>query len=127
MIKTYSAAVTTTGSAGSASGSTIQQCTPPINGFYLGAYYDFHASAPGATTDTTIQFHGGGNPSFVLTNSATDGFRPSRIQAALNTDGSAISGVYEMHPIDASGFTVSLAQCDALTNAVVVYIFVLET
>lgn len=106
--------VTTTGSAGSASGSTT--LAYPINGIILDVYFDFHASAP-ATTDSTLSY---ASPAFgnilVVTNSATDALYAPRKQACDAT-GAAITGVYDCFPVNGT-LTLALAQCDALTNAV---------
>lgn len=109
--------VTTTGSAASATGSAVSGA---INGFLLDIYLDFHASAP-ATTDTTIAFD---EPDLgnilVITNSATDALHAPRKQAS-DSAGAAISGSYDLLPINGN-VSVSVAGSDALTNAVVVRI-----
>lgn len=120
MIRKYTIPVTTTGSAGSASGS---EKVDGINGFLLGVYLDFAASAP-ATTDTTIATDNPAQTLLTVTDSATDTYVPVRVQAKDAT-GAAISGVYEMYPLDGM-LKVSLAQCNAITSAVVAYAYVLE-
>jgi len=106
--------VTTTGSAGSATGSAT---SPMLVGFLLDVYLDFHASAP-ATTDTTIAYD---EPDFgnvlVVTNSATDALYAPR-KNTCDSAAAAISGNYALYPLN-GGLTVSLAQCDALSGAVV--------
>lgn len=122
-LRVYSTAITTTGSAGSATGSgTI---TLEKMGYLEWVYYDFHASAP-ATTDVTGAFAATppGGTIFTSTSSATDVLQFPRA-AAVNTGGTAItnSGV----PIAVSGsVTVSVAQADALTACVTVYMAVAE-
>jgi hypothetical protein len=110
--------VTTTGSAGSATGSTTSNA---INGLILGVYFDFHASAA-ATTDTTVAY---GSPAHgnlvVITSSKTDAFHLIRKQAT-DVAGAAITGVYDLLPI-AGTLTVSLAECDALTAALVATVY----
>jgi hypothetical protein len=107
--------VTTTGSAGSATGTASSGA---INGFLLDVYLDFHASAP-ATTDTTIAFD---EPDLgnilVVTNSATDALYAPRKQASDST-GAAISGSYDLYPVNGN-ISVSVGGSDALANAVVV-------
>jgi len=117
-LKQYSVAVTTTGSAGSATGSGSIHVTHP--GFVEWIRLDFHASAP-ATTDTTIA-HGatppGGNI-LVVTDSATDAtIYPAA--ALVNTANSAITNSHRRIPVMGT-VSVSVAQCDALTAAVTVY------
>lgn len=113
--------VTTAGSSGSATGSADCEA---VNGFYLGAYLDFHASAP-ATTDTTISAQAPAHGTIqVISNSATDGYRPALVNA-LDAAGAAISGVYSNYPVSGS-VRVALAGCDALTDAVTAYLYFLE-
>lgn len=117
-LKTYSAAITTTGSAGSATGTGTFSVTVP--GYLEWIYLDFHASAP-ATTDTTIAFAStppGGNI-LVVTNSATDALYYPRGGAVSNA-AAAITNSHVMIPV-AGTINISLAQCDALTAAVTVY------
>lgn len=126
-IRSETIAVTTTGSAGAATGSATSS---RIVGEILGIDVNFHASAP-ATTDTTIQadaISGGAAARnlIVITNSATDAYvvptvptvdaaNAARLYAA---GGTAVA----VNPIVNGTVTVSLAQCDALTNAAVVTI-----
>lgn len=108
--------VTTTGSAGSATGSATSR---HIDGFLLDLYVNFQ-SAP-ATTDTTISF---GTPALgnilVLTSTNTDVLHAPRKQLS-DAAGAAITGGYDLHPVNGT-IKVDLAQCDALTDAVVVTI-----
>jgi hypothetical protein len=104
--------VTTTGSAGSASGSAE---TIPIEGFLLDMYIDYHASAP-ATTDVTISDPVFGNL-LVVSNNATDGKYAPR---EPNCDAAgAANGLYDLIPLN-SKLTVAVAQANALTDCVVV-------
>lgn len=113
--------ITTTGEAGSATG---QADTPAVNGFYLGAYLNFHASAP-ATTDTTIA---GINPTIgniqVLTDTNSDAYYSSTI-AAKTAAGAAVTNGFVHQPVSGN-VRVSLAQCDALTDALVADLYFLE-
>lgn len=118
-LRTYSATITTTGSAGSATGTgTITGVRP---GFLEWVAYDFHASAP-ATTDVTGTGASDALPPslllFTSTNSATDALTFPR-GAPVNTGGTAITNAHARIPI-AGNIAVSVAQCDALTGAVVV-------
>lgn len=115
-IITHRVAVTTAGGAGVATGSAS---SPVIPGFLLDIYLDFHASAP-ATTDTTIAFGTRGGNILVVSNSATDALFHPRAKPVDNAN-AAITNAHEQFAIGDT-LTVSLAQCDALTDAVVAYI-----
>ena len=115
-IVTTTIRVTTTGSAGSASGSAT---SPAIPGFLLDIYLDFHASAP-ATTDTTISFATRGGNLLAVSNSATDALIAPR-QKLVDNANAAITNSHAPFALG-DGITVALAQCDALTDALVVYI-----
>lgn len=115
-ISTYIVPVTTTGSAGSATGSAD---TPLLTGELLDVYLDFHASAP-ATTDTTIAFSTRGGNVLAVANSATDGMFHPRCKPVDNAN-AAITNAHDKFFLN-DKLTVSLAQCDALTAAVTAYI-----
>ena len=110
----------TTGSSGSATGSLVT-ALPPCE--LLAVYMNFHASAP-ASTDTTLSSPG--DPVSVtlltVTNSATDAWYYPSIQMDDNS-GSAITGAYVPGLIHGNLLT-ELAGCDALTDALVMSIFV---
>lgn len=112
--------ITTTGSAGSATGTGY---TDPVNGFLVGIRFDFHASAP-ATTDTTVADVTTGRTLLTLTNTVTDVMHIPQKQASDNT-GAAITGAYCYEPVSGQ-ISIALAQCDALTNALVAYVYILE-
>jgi hypothetical protein len=115
-IVTYKVAVTTTGSAGSATGSGTSDL---IQGYLLDVYFDFHGSAP-ATSDVTLAYATRGGNILVASNGNTDTlFQP--LKQASDSAGAAIAGVYNPYVLD-DKVTVSVAQSDALTNAVVAYI-----
>ena len=59
--------VTTTGSAGSATGTGY---SGSLNGYLVDIYLDFNASAP-ASTDTTVSYNEIGGNIVVVTNSAS--------------------------------------------------------
>jgi hypothetical protein len=105
-------AITTTGAAGSATGSGT---TIPINGFLLDVYIDYNVAAP-ATTDVTIS-----DPVFgdlvVKSNNNTDCKLAPREPAC---DAVAVElGLYDPIPLNGP-LTVSVAQADALTDCVIV-------
>lgn len=106
--------ITTTGSAGAATGSGT---TIPINGFLLDVYLDYHASTPG-TADVTISDATFGNI-VVKSDNATDVWLAPRKQTC--DQAAADSGSYDLIPLSGP-LTVSIAQADALTAAVVVTI-----
>ena len=112
--------VSTTGSSGSATGSLVT-ALPPCE--LLAVYMNFHASAP-ASTDTTLSSPG--DPVAVtlltVTNSATDAWYYPSIQMDDNS-GAAITGAYVPGLIHGNLLT-ELAGCDALTDALVMSIFV---
>ena len=123
MIRSERIAVTTTGSAGSATGAA--NSTNTISGRILKVRLDFHASAP-ASTDVTITERIGSTDWETIhteSNSGTDVTRyPRRAvdDAAENTvtyDGT--NEIYEPFVVD--GYVrVAVAQSNALTDCVVV-------
>ena len=119
-IEKYTIKVSTTGSSGSATGSLVT-ALPYCE--LLTARLDFHASAPG-TTDTTLSSPGGPVSVTLLTvtNSATDAWYYPSIQLDDNS-GSAITGAY-IPAIIHGNLLTELAQCDALTDALTLTIFV---
>lgn len=114
---TDSVSIDTTGSAGSASGSGELQ----VAGYVEWVHYDFHASAP-ATTDVTLAYASGNTPPSgniaATANTATDVLQFPRAGCVDNA-GAAISGSNTRFPVWGP-VTVSVAQCNALTGAVVV-------
>lgn len=122
MLRVYSVNVTTSGSAGSATGSGVSAV---ILGKVLGIWVDYTGMP--ATTDVTIKSTGGAPPSYnilVLTNTNTDAFHLPRKQCSDNA-GAAIAGEYDGVPI-LDTITVDVAQADAGTDAVKVHIMVQE-
>lgn len=113
--------ITTTGSAGSATGS---RASVAINGLILSIYVKYHASAP-ATTDVTISETDGATRTFLtLTNTNTSGEYAPYV-AVVNATGTAQSA-YIAHALAGRSITVSVAQCNALTNAVEIYAYIME-
>lgn len=125
-IRSETIAVTTTGSAGSATGTAT---SPRIVGEVLGIDVNYHASAP-ATTDLTITADAvsGGQAArnlLVLTNVNSDGYYQPAVPlhdsagAAVTYDGT--NEIYKP-PVVNSTITVSIAGADALTNCATVTI-----
>lgn len=111
--------VTTTGSAGSATGTGYSQDI--TNGFVIGAYIDYHASAP-SSTDVLLKTTDPEVTMVTYSNSATDAYI-STMKNIVDSAGAAVSGVYSYYPISGR-LMVSLTGCNALTDAVVVTFFV---
>lgn len=109
--------VTTTGSAGSATGTSRSQA---LHGELMDIYIDYHASAPGATTDVTIAFGERGGNILVVSNSATDALFHPRAKPVDNAN-AAITNAFDRFALNGT-VTVSVAQSDALTDCVVVYL-----
>lgn len=107
-------AITTTGSAGSATGSGT---TIPINGFLLDVYIDYHASCPN-TADVSISDAVFGNV-LVVSNNNTDAWYAPR--KATCDPAAAATGLYDLIPLNGA-LTINVAQADALTNCAVVHV-----
>ncbi|MDP2950170.1 MAG: hypothetical protein Q8P22_11600 [Chloroflexota bacterium] len=124
-IELHKISVTTTGSAGSASGSAIKAVP---KGKIKAVYIDYNASAP-ATTDVTIKSEAdstGVPPDVtVLTrsDSKTDGWFYPKVQVHDNA-AAAVTGAYDDPVVHGGVISVTVAQADALADCVVVYIFV---
>lgn len=124
-MKFYPIKVTTTGGAGVAAGTGSTE--RPVRGFVHGVYLNFHASAPGATTDTTLRTKGNSAPSYdlvVVTNSATDVFLTLATKPVDVANG-AIAASHRPWPV-ADHLEISIAQADALTDCVVAHVLVDE-
>lgn len=109
--------VTTTGSAGSATGSSYSNA---MHGFLLDIYLDWSASAP-ATSDVTISHEDSkyGNV-LALTNVNTDALYAPRVKP-VDTTGTAITDAHAYIPLNGR-LLVSVAQCNALSPALTAYI-----
>lgn len=111
--------VTTTGVAGSATGSAAAQ----VEGEIVGIGVNCHASLPG-TADLTIEARDTGIDLWARADSAADAFVAPRLYGVSNADvaltGNVTPECYAVHDY----VTVSVAQGDALTDAVVVDVFV---
>jgi len=112
-----SGTVTTTGSAGTSTGTGT---VPSVAGELAFVKLDFHASAPGGTTDTTITQVAEPTAILTVTNSATDTIVCPRL-TCVTTANAAITN--SSAPLFIHGpVTVSVAQCNALDPAVTVYV-----
>lgn len=120
-IRTLTVAVTTTGSAGSATGSGV---TEAVSGFLLDVHLDFDGDAPG-TTDVTVKETGAADNLVLSTDSVTD-VRLAPRQSLVTRAAAAITNSHDRIPVTGT-ITVSVAQCDALDPAVTATIRVLET
>ena len=114
-IDTYVVRVTTTGSAGSATGSTT---TEALYGELVDIYFDF-SGAPG-TTDTTVAYANRGGNILVITSSNTDALIAPRQKLVDNTN-TAITDSHACFYLSGP-LTISLAQCDAADPALTAYI-----
>lgn len=122
-ITPYIARVTTTGSAGSASGSTTLK---GVKGILARLAINWHASAP-ATSDLTItEAWDGGSKTIYSKSNAKDDVDFAPLYAAADNAGAAIAGQYATLTLVGGTITVSVAQCDALTDAAIVTLVVVE-
>lgn len=113
MLETCTISVDTVGEDGSATGAVT---SGTLTGYIYDIYLNYHATAPGATTDVTIAYAtpAGGNI-LVNADSATDAlFMPRK--AACDNAASALTW-YDQYYINGT-LTVTVAQCNALTAAV---------
>lgn len=111
--------VTTTGSAGSASGSA----TVTVEGEIVGLSVECHADLPG-TADITVSSANGGHNIWARSNSATSVFVAPRLYGVSVADAALTGNVTPECYAEHGGVTVAVAQGDALTNAVIVDVFV---
>jgi len=109
-------ALTTTGSAGSAVGTGASAL---IQGFILDVYIDYHTSCP-ATADLTIAYTTRGGNILVVSDNKTDGLYHPRA-APVDNAGAEIDGAHDWFAITDT-LAISIAQADALTDCVTVYI-----
>jgi len=111
-----SLAITTTGGAGTATGSGT---VPVVPGELAFVKIDYDGTAPG-TTDVTITQTAEPTALLTVTNSATDQINCPRL-ACVTTANGAITNSHA--PLYIHGaVSVSVAQCDAITDAVTVYV-----
>lgn len=120
VVKTIEIKVTTTGGAGVSTGTTT---SPQIVGQILDIAVDWHASAPGATSDVTIEGATTGIDLYAKSDAATP---VKKAIGAFPVDpasasGAALSGALIDRPMCiAEPIKVTVAQCDDLTDAVIV-------
>lgn len=121
MIREVRLDVTTTGSAGSATGSVISN---GVHGVIDHFWIDYSGSAPGTTDLTIVSLNGDDTTRDTIwtkTNSVTD--HTARPRVAVTDNAGVATGSYDYYSIPNGGrIKVSLAQCDALTTAVSVYV-----
>jgi hypothetical protein len=125
MIKKTRVAVTTTGSDGSATGTGTTEDV--IKGRIVRVDVNYHASAPGTTDLTLTQTNEDQAVSIVsLTDQKTDKVLYPTVQLTDNGGtGRTLDGtrpLVDYYPV-ADTLTVSLAGCNALTDAVVLEIY----
>lgn len=116
--------ITTTGSAGSATGSgTITG----LRGILARPIVNWHASAPAGTTDITIveTWDGGSRTLYAKTNAVTDVDLVPQVAASDNA-GAAITGAYGYVALVGGTITVSIAQSDPLTDCAIVTLVTVE-
>jgi len=112
-IRTQTVTVLTAGSTGAATGSGV---STPMTGELLDIYLNYSASCH-VNTDTTISESTFGTI-MALTDVITDGRYAPRM-AIHTAAGAAITNGSDRYPLSDSIITISLAQCDALTAALV--------
>lgn len=113
---TYTIAVTTTGSAGSATGTAD---SVPIRGEIVSIKTDYHTSAPNTTTVTYTEFGGMGQAILSLSASNTDATHyPSTV--VNNASGAAVTDASRPILLTGTKVRVAVASSNALTDAVVV-------
>lgn len=130
-IQEYTLSITTTGAAGSATGTAVSPAF--VNGAeVIRVHWDFHASTP-ATADASLYETAKGvtlGAIDALANSATDAIRYPRIANFQDLAGAALAfatsyEVTERYCVPAGGtITAALAQGDALPEAAVCYVMV---
>jgi hypothetical protein len=114
-IETIAVPVTTTGSAGSASGSAT---TRLLRGELLDVFLDYHG-AP-ATSDVTIAYGLRGGTILAVANANTDALIAPR-QKLVDNANAAIADSHAPFPLD-QPLTISVAGADAADPAVTVYL-----
>lgn len=118
----YSVPVTTTGSAGSASGSAD---SPPIMGELLAVKLDYDGSAPATTKVDLDELGGAARKILNKAASATDVTHYPRVQMQDNT-GANLTGIYERFFLAGRKVRVAVTSSNALAPALTVTFLVLE-
>lgn len=120
---THVVRVTTTGSAGSASGSATTEL--PVRGLVMAIKVDYHASAPNTTTVNVDEASGMQRRLLQKAASNTDAVHYPVVQQH-DTTGTAITGQYTPVYVNGVRLSVSVGSSNALTDAVVVTIDIME-
>jgi hypothetical protein len=94
-----------------------------VEGEILALAVNCHASLP-ATADITVASAAGGHNVWARSDSATSAIVAPRVFGVSNADGALASNVTPECYVEHGGLTVSVAQGDALTNAVIVDVLV---
>lgn len=108
--------VTTTGSAGTATGATTGELQ--VRGYLMGVRIDYHASAP-VTTVVTIT-EAGGMQRTLLAAPATATDVTLNPQALVNKNDGTSAAMYWPFYLDGVNITVTVTLSDALTDAAIV-------
>lgn len=114
--------VTTTGEAAAAVGTAYS--AHPYSGWVVAIYVDWSASAPN-TSDIVVTSESAPTITYYTkANANTDVWVYPKV---LSTDNAAanLTGEYQFYPL-ADRLVVTVAGCDALAAAVVVYVFIQE-
>lgn len=109
--------VTTTGSAGSATGAATSTGGP--RGWLHAIRVNWHASAPGTSVITVTEASGLQRTLYTKATASTDITLYPVVQHADNA-GTAVAAQYTPYYLDGSLITVAVSVSDALTDAVVV-------
>jgi hypothetical protein len=86
---------------------------------------EYHASAPNTTDVTLSEVGGGGRTLLTVTNNNTSGSYYPTVEAQ-DSAGAGISGVRLPIALGGAGLKVEVAQSDALIEAVVAWLLILE-
>lgn len=125
LVQAVKIAVTTTGSAGSATGETTSAVLQNVAGALWSIYFDFHASAPSSTDLVVTEVGGAGRTLLTLTNVNTDASYPVRI-AETGVTGTAL-GTYTPFVLPVgSQIKVAVSGSNALTDCVVAWCYILQ-
>lgn len=118
----YAVPVTTTGSAGSATGTVD---SPPLRGELLAVKVDYDATAPVTTKVDLDELGGAARKILNKAASATDAVHYPRVQMQDNT-GAALTGIYERFILAGRKARIAVTASNALPAAVTVTFLVLE-
>ncbi len=116
----YTIQVNTTGGSGSASGTA--ETATPVRGFVYAVKMDYNASAPATTTVQLMVGEGLNQTILDLPAGNTDTTLYPRVQENA-TDGTTLTSRAVAY-VDGHKLSVAVANCDALTDAVVARVLV---